>query len=94
MRITCSATPRNMSLLTKFWCINIVVLFLVLSSGLISVASALARLSNILLWNDAADPTYNGSVIPVKPPLNSLPFNTSTLDEFFSNKFFLDVGCC
>ncbi|KAH6719368.1 hypothetical protein BKA61DRAFT_669696 [Leptodontidium sp. MPI-SDFR-AT-0119] len=42
-----------------------VILFLVLSSGMISVASALVRLSNIVLWNDAADSTYNGSVIPM-----------------------------
>lgn len=42
-----------------------IVLFAIVASGLVVITAAAVRLSNIVLWNDAADSTYNSSVIPM-----------------------------
>ncbi len=55
----------SMYLLTCFWRTTKAILFLVISSGIVSIISAIIRLSNIVLWNNAEDSTYIGSVIQV-----------------------------
>ncbi len=57
-------------------------MFLVLAAGLGSVVSAIVRLSNIMLWNDAEDSTYIGSVIPVLPTFFSSSISQSLIGSF------------